>query len=99
MRMKNPPHPGLSVRHDCLEPLGLSIAEGAKVLGVTRQAVNNLVTGKAGISAEMAIRLEKAFGGDAETWLRMQAAYDLAQAEKHTGKIKVRRIKDALIPA
>jgi len=99
MRMKNPPHPGLSVRHDCLEPLGLSIAEGAKVLGITRQALNNLVTGKAGISAEMAIRLEKAFGGGAETWLRMQGAYDLAQAEKHTGKIKVRRVKDALIPA
>ena len=99
MRMKNPPHPGLSVRHDCLEPLGLSIAGGAKVLGVTRQAMNNLVTGKAGISAEMAIRLEKAFGGGAETWLRMQAAYDLAQAEKHTGKIKVRRVKNALIPA
>lgn len=99
MRMKNPPHPGLSVKHDCLEPLGLSIAEGAKVLGVTRQAMNNLVTGKAGISAEMAIRLEKAFGGGAETWLRMQAAYDLAQAEKRTGKIKVRRVKDALIPA
>lgn len=99
MRMKNPPHPGLAVRHDCLEPLGLSIAEGAKVLGVTRQAMNNLVTGKAGISAEMAIRLEKAFGGGAETWLRMQAAHDLAQAEKHTRKIKVRRVKDVLIPA
>ncbi|MDH5252335.1 MAG: HigA family addiction module antitoxin [Nitrospira sp.] len=99
MRMKNPPHPGLSVRHDCLEPLGLSIADGAKALGVTRQALNNLVTGKAGISAEMAIRLEKAFGGGAETWLRMQAAYDLAQAEKHTGKIKVQRVKDLLIPA
>jgi addiction module HigA family antidote len=99
MRMKNPPHPGLSVRHDCLEPLGLSIAEGAKVLGVTRQAMNNLVSGEAGISAEMAIRLEKAFGGGVETWLRMQAAYDLAQAEKHTGRIKVRRVKDALIPA
>ncbi|MBH0177029.1 MAG: HigA family addiction module antidote protein [Nitrospira sp.] len=99
MRMKNPPHPGLSVRHDCLEPLGLSIADGAKVLGVTRQAMNNLVTGKAGISAEMAIRLEKAFGGGAETWLRMQAAYDLAQAEKHTRKIKVQRVKDTLIPA
>lgn len=78
MRMKNPPYPGLSVRHDCLEPLGLSITEGAKALGVTRQAMNNLVSGKAGISAEMAIRLEKAFGGGAETWLRMQAAYDLA---------------------
>lgn len=99
MRMKNPPHPGLSVRHDCLEPLGLSIAEGARVLGVTRQAMNSLVSGKAGISAEMAIRLEKAFGGGAETWLRTQAAYDLARAEKHAGKIKVRRVKDALIPA
>ena len=98
MRMKNPPHPGLSVRHDCLEPLGLSVEEGAKVLGVTRQAMNNLVSGKAGISAEMAIRLENAFGGGAEAWLRTQAAYDLAQAEKHAGKIKVRRIKDALIP-
>jgi len=97
--MKNPPHPGLSVRHDCLEPLGLSVTEGAKVLGVTRQAMNNLVSGKAGISAEMAIRLEKAFGGGAEIWLRMQAAYDLAQAKKHAGKIKVRRVKDRLIPA
>lgn len=96
MRMKNPPHPGLSVRHDCLEPLGLSVTEGAKVLGVTRQAMNNLVSGKAGISAEMAIRLEKAFGGSAETWLRVQAAYDLGQAEKHAGKIKVRRVKNAL---
>ena len=64
--------------------------------GVTRQAMNNLVSGKAGISAEMAIRLEKAFGGGAETWLRMQAAYDLAQAEKHTRKIKVQRVKDVL---
>ena len=62
MRMKNPPHPGLSVRHDCLEPLGLSVTEGAKVLGVTRQAMNNLVSGKAGISAEMAIRLERPLG-------------------------------------
>jgi addiction module HigA family antidote len=99
MRMKNPPHPGLSVRLDCLEPLGLSVAAGAKALGVTRQAMNNLVSGKAGISAEMAIRLEKAFGGGAETWLRMQAAYDLAQAEKQAGKIKVRRVKDTLISA
>jgi addiction module HigA family antidote len=99
MRMKNPPHPGLSVRLDCLEPLGLSVSEGAKALGVTRQAMNNLVSGKAGISAEMAIRLEKAFGGGAETWLRMQAAFDLAQVEKRAGKIKVRRVKDTLISA
>ena len=55
--MKNPPHPGLSVWHDCLEPLGLSVSEGAKALGVTRQALNNLIRGKAWISAEMVIRL------------------------------------------
>ena len=75
------PHPGLSVRYDCLEPLGLSVAEGAKVFGVTRKAMNDLVSGTAGISAEMAIRLEKAFGGGAETWLRMQTTYDLAQVK------------------
>jgi addiction module HigA family antidote len=90
--MKNPPHPGLSVRHDCIEPLGLTITETARVLGVTRQALNNLVNGKAAISPEMAIRLDKAFGGGADTWLRLQAAYDLAQAEKHAGNIKVRRV-------
>jgi addiction module HigA family antidote len=98
MRMKNPPHPGLSVLHDCLEPLGLSVAKGADVLGVTRQALNNLVTGKAGVSAEMAIRLDKAFGGGAETWLRLQAAYDLAQAQKRAGKIKVRRVAERTDP-
>ena len=92
MPMKNPPHPGLSIRYDCLEPLGLSVTEGAKVLGVSRQALNNLIHGKAGISPEMAIRLHKAFGGGADTWLRLQAAYDLAQAEKSAGKIKVQRV-------
>lgn len=92
MPMKNPPHPGLSIRYDCLEPLGLSVTEGAKVLGVSRQALNNLIHGKAGISPETAIRLHKAFGGGADTWLRLQAAYDLAQAEKDAGKIKVQRV-------
>ena len=92
MPMKNPPHPGLSIRYDCLEPLGLSVTEGANVLGVSRQALNNLIHGKAGISPEMAIRLHKAFGGGADTWLRLQAAYDLAQAEKDAGKIKVQRV-------
>ena len=92
MAMKNPPHPGLSVRHDCIEPLGLTITEAARVLGVTRQALNNLVNGKAAISPEMAIRLDKAFGGGADTWLRLQAAFDLAQAEKHVGNIKVQRV-------
>ena len=91
MTMKNPPHPGLSVRHDCLEPLRLSITEGARVLGVTRQALNNLVNGKSGVSPEMAIRLDKAFGGGADTWLRLQAAYELAQARKREDKIDVER--------
>lgn len=89
MAMKNPPHPGRSVRHDCIEALSLTITEAARILGVTRQTLNNLVNGKSGISAEMAIRLDKAFGGGAETWLRLQAAYDLAQARQHEGEIKV----------
>jgi addiction module HigA family antidote len=71
--------------------LGLSVTEGAKVLGVTRQALNNVVNGKAAISPEMAIRLAKAFGSTAETWLRMQLAYDLAAARRNESKIKVRR--------
>ena len=92
MSMKNPPHPGLSVSADCLEPLGLTVTDAAKALGVSRQALNNLIHGQAAISPEMAIRLDKAFGGGADTWLRLQAAYDLAQAEKKADKIKVRRI-------
>jgi addiction module HigA family antidote len=91
MPMKNPVHPGRIVRLDCLEPLELSVTEGAKVLGVTRQALNNVVNGKSGISPEMAIRLSKAFGSTAETWLRMQLAYDLAQARKDESKIRVQR--------
>jgi addiction module HigA family antidote len=90
--MKEPPHPGLSVRHDCLEPFGLSVTAAAKALGVTRQALNNIVNGKAGISPEMAIRLDKAFGGTAEGWLALQTAYDLAQAMKKASSIAVKRI-------
>jgi len=92
MPMKNPPHPGLSVRADCIEPLNLTVTEAAKALGVSRQALNNLINGQAAISPEMAIRLNKAFGGGADTWLRLQAAYDLAQAEKRADRIKVRRL-------
>jgi len=91
MPMKNPAHPGRIIRSACLEPLGLSVTEGAKVLGVTRQALNNVINGKSGISPEMAIRLSKAFGSTPETWLRMQLSYDLAQARKHEDKIRVRR--------
>jgi addiction module HigA family antidote len=90
--MKTPPHPGLHVRHDCLEPLGLSVTKGAQALGVTRQVLNNLVNGKGGISAEMAVRLSKAFGGSPVVWLKLQMGYDLAQVAKNAGKMKVRRV-------
>jgi addiction module HigA family antidote len=82
----------LEATGDCIEPLDLTITEAAKILGVTRQALNNLVNSKSGISPEMAIRLDKAFGGGAETWLRLQMAYDLAQARQHEGEIKVKRV-------
>jgi len=91
--MKKPPHPGRIVRQDCIEPLGLTITEAAKVLGVTRQALNNLANGKAGISPEMAVRLSMAFGGSAEMWLRLQANYDLARVQRD--EIDVKRFRRA----
>ena len=91
MPMKNPPHPGKAVRVACLEPLGLSVTAASKVLRVTRQSVSNLINGKTGISPEMAIRLSKAFGSTPETWVRMQAAYDLAQALRDEKRIRVER--------
>ena len=91
MPMKNPPHPGRIVRQDCLAPLGLSVTRGAQVLGVTRQALNNLVNQKSGISAEMAVRLSKAFGSTPELWLRMQANYDLARIREREDEIAVER--------
>jgi antitoxin HigA-1 len=93
MSMKNPPHPGQSVRYDCLEPLGLTVTDGAQALGVSRQALNNLVNGKASMSPEMAVRLAKAFGGSAEVWLRLQLAYDLAQVQRRASAIKVKRLE------
>ena len=90
--MKNPPHPGLSVRHDCLEPFGLSVTEAARRLGVSRKQLSDVVNGHSGISPEMAIRLDKVFGGDANTWYRLQAAYDFAQAMKKADQIKVERL-------
>jgi addiction module HigA family antidote len=91
MPMKNPAQPGRIVKSACLEPLGLSVTAGAKILGITRQTLTKIVNGKSGISAEMAIRLSKAFGSTADIWVRMQASYDLAQARKDEAKIKVRR--------
>jgi addiction module HigA family antidote len=88
MPMKNPPHPGRVIRQDCIEPLGLTITAAANVLGVTRQALNNLVNGKAGVSPEMAVRVSKAFGGSPEMWLRLQANYDLARLRQDDIDVK-----------
>ena len=91
MPMTDPPHPGEIVREECLSPLGLSVTGGAKALGVTRQALNNLVNEKAGISPEMALRLEKAFGSSADMWLKLQTAFDLARIRRRAGEIAVER--------
>ena len=91
MSMHNPAHPGELVKHDCLDAMGLSVTEGAKVLGVTRQALSNLVNKHAGLSPEMAIRLEKAFGSSAQAWLKMQMQYDLWVAQQKASEIKVER--------
>ena len=91
MPMKNPPHPGGVVLRECIEPLGLTITEAAAALGVTRTTLSELVNGKRGISAEMAVRLSKAFGGSAESWLTQQAYYDLAHVRSE--RIKVKRLE------
>lgn len=93
MPMKNPPHPGLLVLHDCIEPLGMTITDTATALGVSRFTLSELVNAKRGISPEMAIRLSKAFGGSAESWLTQQAHYDLAQVQ--TEHIRIKRLKSA----
>ena len=95
MAIQNPPHPGGIVRRQCLQPLGLSVTRAAEGLGVTRQALSDLVNEKAGVSTEMAIRLSKAFGSTPETWLSMQMAYDLWQARERVDEISVERFKAA----
>lgn len=92
MPMKNPPHPGLSVRLDCLDPLSLSVTDAAALLGVSAKHLSDVVDGHSGISPEMAIRLDKAFGGGAYTWYQLQAAYDMAQAMKKADRIQVRPV-------
>lgn len=96
---KTPVHPGRIVWSACLEPSGLSVTDAANLLGVTRQALNNVINGKSGISPEMAIRLTKAFGSTPETWIKMQLAYDLAEARKQEHRIKVRRYRGEEIHA
>ena len=89
--MKDPPHPGPSIRENCLDPLGLSVTEAAEVLGVARHTLSRVLNGHAAISPDMAIRLEKAGWSDADFWLRRQTSYDLAQARKGADRIRVER--------
>lgn len=91
MAMKNPPHPGRSIRENCLEPLGLNVTEAAELLGVARHTLSRVLNGHAGISPDMAIRLEKAGWSSADFWLRRQTAYDLARARKRDDSIQVER--------
>ena len=90
--MKNPPHPGSIVLHECMEPFGLSVTEAAAKLGVSRKQLSALVNGRSGISPEMAIRLSRAFGGSAGMWVRLQANYDLSQAMERADEIQVERV-------
>ena len=91
MPMKNPSHPGRSIRENCLDPLGLSVTEAAAVLGVARHTLSRVLNGHAGISPDMAIRLEKAGWSSADFWLRRQTAFALAQARKGEDRIRVKR--------
>jgi antitoxin HigA-1 len=93
MPMKNPPHPGTVVLRDCIEPLNISITDAAAALGVSRNSLSELVNARRGISPEMAVRLSKAFGGSAESWLTQQMNFDLAQVS--ADKIKVNRLEVA----
>lgn len=89
MTMKNPPHPGLSIKENCLEPLGVNVSEAARILGVARHTLSRVLHGHAAISPEMAVRLEKAGWSNAEFWLRRQTSYDLAQVRRTEDELKV----------
>ena len=95
MAMKNPPHPGEIIREEIIEALGLTVTSAAEVLGVRRATLSDVTNGKASVSAEMALRLEKAFGVSMDLLLKMQAGYDAAQARMHGDQIKVKRYKPA----
>jgi len=91
MAMKNPPHVGGVIRRQVIEPLGLTVTEAAKALGVGRQALSSLLNEKAALTSDMALRIEKAFGPKMDHLMRMQLAYDLAQARKEERTIGVKR--------
>lgn len=89
--MHTPPHPGEIILEECIKPLDLTITKAAEAVGVSRKTLSAVVNGKAGISADMAVRLSRVFGSTAETWLRMQASYDLWNAEKRAKHWKPKR--------
>ena len=93
MSMKDPCHPGEIIREEVLEPLGLTVTEAAKVLGVARPTLSNLLNENAALTTDMALRIEKAFGPKMDHLMRMQLAYDLAQARKREGTIKLKRYR------
>jgi addiction module HigA family antidote len=95
LQMKNPAHPGELIG-DSLDELGVSISDAAKAIGITRQQLHNLIAGRSGIMPEMAVRLEKALGSTADTWLRMQMNYDLARIRQRASTIKIKRIEPKL---
>jgi antitoxin HigA-1 len=95
MLMHNPPHPGEILKELCLKPLGLTVTEAAKALGVSRKTLSGILNGRAGISPEMAIRLSIAFDTTAESWLNQQIQYDLWQAEQRRGGLRVKRLTAA----
>lgn len=96
--MNNPPHPGEIIRELCLEPLGLTVTRAAQGLGVTRKTLSMLLNGHAGISPEMAVRLSQAFGRSPESWLQLQAQYDLAQVRKSPKEINLKPLHDLAGP-
>jgi antitoxin HigA-1 len=95
MQMHNPPHPGEVLRELCLQPLGLTVTDAAEALGVSRKTLSAILNGRAGISPEMAIRLSKAFGTSAESWLNQQMQYDLWVAHQSASDIRVRKLSAA----
>jgi len=99
MPMKNPPHPGELIREEVIHALGLTITSAARILRVRRATLSDVANGKASVSAEMALRLEKAFGVSMDLLLRMQAGYDAAQARLHKSRIKIKRYYPAAVRA
>jgi len=101
LRMARPAHPGHFIRMEVIEPLGLSVTEAAKALGVTRPALSALLNGRAALSADMALRVEKAFGPKMDTLLRMQTAFEIAEARDRAASIKVKHyvLRRKLVPA